>query len=176
MKQKKLSDFKYNKPSFIRSLLIYKKRSIFHKIYYWLIDFSLFYKNKKTLKYSAISLSGEIIDFSFLILFTEIFNIYYLFSAIGSYLLALLNNFFLNLKFTFKYKPRNIPDLLGSFLNYLLVSVFGIILNLTILFTFVEFLKVNYIIAKLVSSLIIFMLLYTGHNFVIGKRKLSVHK
>jgi putative flippase GtrA len=176
MKQKKLSDFKYNKPSFIKSLLIYKNRSIFHKIYYWLIDFSLFYKNKKTLKYSIISLSGEIIDFSFLILFTEFFNIFYLFSAIGSYILALLNNFFLNLKFTFKYKPKNVYDLLGSFINYLLVSIFGLLLNILILSLFVEIFKINYIVAKLCASIIIFMLLYTGHNFVLGKKKFSVHK
>jgi len=108
MKQTKITDFKYNKPSFFNSLLVHKKTSFFHKIYYRLIDFKLFYKHKKRLKYSIISLSGEIIDFSFLILFTDVFGLFYLLSAFLSYLIALLNNFFLNLRFTFKYRPINL--------------------------------------------------------------------
>jgi putative flippase GtrA len=176
MKQKKLSDFKYNKPSFFNSLLIYKKRSIFHKIYYWLIDFRLFYKNKKTLKYSLISISGEIIDFSLLLLFTEIIHIFYLLSAFLSYLVALINNFLLNLRFTFKYKPLNLLDFSRSLINYFVVSISGLILNLLLIGFLVELLFLNYIIAKLISSLIIFILMYTGHNFVLGKKVIIVNK
>jgi putative flippase GtrA len=176
MKQKRLSDFKYNKPSFFNSLLTFKRTSIFHKIYYWLIDFRLFYRNKKTLKYSIINVSGEIIDFSLLLLFTEIFHIFYLLSALLSYLVALINNFLLNLRFTFKYKPLNFLDFSRSLINYFLVSFFGLILNLLLIGLLVELFKLNYIIAKLISSLTIFILIYTGHNFVLGKKVIKVNK
>lgn len=174
--QKKLSDFKYNKPSFLNSLIIYKKRSIFYKFYYWLIDFKLFYRNKKTLKYSLISLSGELIDFSFLLLFTEIFNLFYLLSALISYLIALTNNFLLNLRFTFKYKPLNSLDFIRSLVNYFLISVFGLILNLLLIGFLVEIFKIHYIIAKLISAVIIFIFIYTGHNFILGNKEIKFHK
>ncbi len=176
MKQTKISDFKYNKPSFINSLLVYKKSNIFYKIYYWLMDFKLFYKNKKTIKYSIISLSGEIIDFLFLIIFTEFFNLFYLLSAMFSYIIALGNNFLLNMKFTFKYKPLNSLDFLSSFINYFVISVFGLLLNIGLIALFVEIFKINYLIAKLIASLLIFSLMFTGHNFILGKKEVKLHK
>ncbi|NCP72339.1 GtrA family protein [archaeon] len=176
MKQTKLSDFKLKKPSFFNSLIVYKKTSFIYKIYYWLMDFKLFYKNKKTLKYLVIGLSGEIIDFSFLLLFTEVFNIFYLLSAVIAYFFAIINNFFLNVIFTFKYKPLNKSELIGALFNYFLVSLFGFILSVLLIFVFVEVLNIYYLIGKVFSSIIVFIMIYTGHNFVFSRKKLSICK
>jgi putative flippase GtrA len=173
MKQTKLSDFKLKKPSFLNSLIVYKNTSFIHKIYYWLMDFRLFYKNKKTLKYLIIGLSGEIIDFSFLLLFTEIFNVFYLLSAFMAYFLAISNNFILNVIFTFKYKPINRSDFLGAMRNYFLVSLSGIVLSIFLIFLFVEVFNFHYLIGKIFSSVIIFLMVYTGHNFIFTRKALS---
>jgi putative flippase GtrA len=176
MKQTKLVDFKYSKPNLFNSLLVYRRTSFIYKVYYWLLDFGLFYRNKKTLKYSVIGISGEIIDFSILMLFTEIFHIYYLLSALFSYLIALTNNFLLNLNFTFKYKPLNTLDFISSMINYFIVSLFGLLFSLFLMGLLVEVFHMYYLFAKLISSGFIFILMYTGHNFVLGKKEIKLHK
>lgn len=166
MKQTKSSKCKINPPSLFRSLLTLKKSSFVYKVYYKILSFKALYKYKRTLKYSVIGLAGEIIDVSFLLLFTEIFNIYYLFSAFFSNIIAISHNFLFNLTFTFKYRPRNLTDLLSSYLGYFSISFFSLFLNISLIGVLVELFSFNYIIAKLISTFCLFILGYFGHSFI----------
>ncbi|MDD3178491.1 MAG: GtrA family protein [Candidatus ainarchaeum sp.] len=170
MTQKKITDFKYisnKKYSFSKSLLSIKKNSFLHNVYYRLIEISILYKYKNRIKYGFISLIGEFTDIFILFILTHFFNFYYLFSALISYFCAIFINFNLNKKFTFKYNEKNLKEYFLCFLKYFLISIGGMIINLSLLAFLVEFFSINYLISKLIVNIIVFIFIYKGHSFVL---------
>lgn len=176
-RQSSLSEYvKEKKPFFHKSLLTIKKNNIFHKLYYFLINFRVFYSFKKLIKYSFLTLISNIFDFGLLYIFTDLLNVYYLFSAVISYLVAIFINYLLNREYTFKYTPKNFKLALKSFVSYISVSVSGMIFTIGLMGLFVELLGINYLIAKLIASILIFFYVYFGHSFIFANRKVLGRK
>jgi putative flippase GtrA len=176
MRQSKLGEYPIKKPKFKDTLLVFKKNTFFHKIYYRLIDIALIYKNRKTLKYSAISFSGEIIDFSVLYLLTSFLGLYYILSAVISYTLAIFSNYFLNKKFTFKYVSPNLKQQVKDILSYFFVSLTGLIINISLLAFVVEVIGLHYLLAKILVNFLVFIYVYSGHSFIFRKKIIKLSK
>ncbi len=152
------------------SLLVHKKRSFFHKIYYTLIGFPVFYNNKKMLKYFSIGLVGTIIDFSLLFVLTEFLGFFYLFSVMISYSTGLTTNFILNKKYTFKYKT-NLLKTTNVFISYFLVSISSLVIILIFMSFFVELLNFHYFASYIIVCLLMLFYRYKGHSLCFKKFK-----
>ena len=87
--------------------------------------------NKRILRYqfirfAVVGTSGAILDFSILIILTEIFSIYYLASSVVAFILANLSNFIWNKLWTF----RNTSDKhIRQLLSFAIVGVIGLGIN-----------------------------------------------
>ncbi len=172
MRQSKLTEYS-GKHKFSKSLISLKKNTFLYKIYYRLLDFTLFYKFKKTIKYSTMTLVSNIYDYSLIFIFTDIINLHYLVSGVIAYVSAVLVNYLLNRRYTFKFQPKNVLDAFYAFLRYFSVSFIGMILTLGIMTLLVEFLDINYMLSKLIASIIVLFYVYFAHSYVL-KPKIKI--
>ncbi len=150
------------------SLLIHKKTSFLHKIYYTLIGFPIIYAHKKMLKYLSIGIIGTIIDFCILFILTDIFKLFYLFSVVISYTVGVTTNFLLNKKYTFKSKTT-LTKTIKTFSSYYLVSLSSLVLILMFMSFFVELLNLHYFASYMIICLLMVFYRYKGHSFCFKK-------
>ena len=165
-----------NNTKFSNTLLSHKNSSLFHRIYYWLISIPFFYRNKTRIKYASVGLSGEIVDYLILFLLTTIFNVFYLLSAFVSYTFAIFVNFNFQKKQTFKYRTRNLKEYLNSFFGFFTVSITGLVSTIVLMAVLVSLFNIHYIIAKLITGMIVFALNFNGHSIVLSKPKIFIWK
>ncbi len=76
----------------------------------------------------------------------------YLAAPLG-FTVGLINGYFLNRRWTFRYKGSNHAT---TFAQFALVSTIGLLLNNALLYLFIERVGLNYNIAKLIAVVIIF--------------------
>lgn len=119
-------------------------------------------KNRLFIGYFIIGGMAAIIDISFLYIFTEFFHIYYIFSAILSFIIAAIFNFSLNKLINFKDKSNQI---FKQFFIFFITAAIGILFNILILYLLVEFFHLWYIYSKMIACLIVLL-----WNYNINKR------
>jgi putative flippase GtrA len=107
-----------------------------------------------------------ILNVEILYLLTSILGIYYLISAIMSYLMLTALSFFLNEKWTFNsvvdHAHKNLWHRLAS---YYLVSLSGMTLNIIILFLLTNFGNVYYLYSSIIASCSVFF-----WNFFVNRK------
>ncbi len=103
-------------------------------------------------KYQIAAVTATIIDFLILVLLTEIFNIWYVYSTVIGALAGAIVNFnlcrfwaFSNAKNKFKHQV----------LRYVLVSSGSLVLNTLCVYLFTNFAHINYSISKIITALFI---------------------
>jgi dolichyl-phosphate beta-glucosyltransferase len=133
-------------------------------------------RSKPFMQYSVVGVLGTFIDLATLYFFVEYLGIAVIPASILSFTLAVINNFLLNKKWTFKNSSRNYRKL---FLKFLTVSLVG--LGLTILFMslFVHLMKIWYMLAKALTSIIVLTWNFLGNKrwtFNIKKIQIEIPK
>jgi dolichol-phosphate mannosyltransferase len=113
--------------------------------------------NKKILHYqflrfAVVGTTGAVIDFTILIVLTEVFGVYYLASSIIAFALANLSNFIWNKLWTFRNKS---DKHVRQFFSFLVVGVVGLLINTGVLYYSVELLGFYYIIGKVIASAVV---------------------
>jgi len=92
---------------------------------------------QRFLRFSLVGLVGMGVNYFFLFIFYEKFNLYYLLSAAFAVEISVISNFILNNKWTFKDRRRP-ENIFLRFLKFNLVSMGGIGINLLTLFILKE--------------------------------------
>ena len=114
-------------------------------------------------KFALVGLLGTFVNVFFLYLFTDIFGIYYIISAIFSFLISVLGNFVLNKIWTFeenlKYKT------IKKGFQFLTISVIALGVNLFFLYVFTEFFRIYYLISQVLAIGIGLALNFLGNKF-----------
>jgi putative flippase GtrA len=118
---------------------------------------------KQYFQFITVGGIGVIINISLLYLITEFIGIHYMLSEAIAFLIATIHNYLLNKTWTFKEKLQEDP--FKKFIQYLLVSIVGLMVNLTVLFTLVEFFELWYIFAELFATAVSSAVNYTGNKF-----------
>jgi putative flippase GtrA len=90
---------------------------------------------KRFLRFAVVGVSGTIVDFSIFNLLSVVFGIPVILSSIGSFLIAVVNNFIWNRNWT--YPESREFDLSGQLTKFSIVSVLGLIIR-TPLFALIE--------------------------------------
>ncbi len=161
------------KYKFAKSLLDLKKNTFFHKVYYLIIDYPYTYKFRKFIKYAVVGLVGTAVDVSLLYVFTEIFSVFYVFSAIISDVARGFTNYNLhkNIAFKDKTKPFTVKNLI-NFLKYYFVNITSVLFVFLLMILFVEICGFGFILAKMLSDLVMNVYKYFFHSrIVFGKNK-----
>ncbi len=102
------------------------------------------------------------IDFFTLFFLTEIFKVNYLISNLVAVSLGVIISYLLCIKWVFNKRRYNRVAL--EFQIFVLLSIIGLILNESLLWSFVEVFKTHYLVAKIIVTLAIFVV-----NFFLKK-------
>ncbi|MBU3071666.1 GtrA family protein [Aestuariicella sp. G3-2] len=90
-----------------------------------------------------------------------IYDVWYVLASSVGFFLATLNSFYVNKSWTFSSHKKQVPTL---FISFVFINVIGFFLNLIILYSLHEFIRVNVYLAQLVS-----LVLVTFFNFTFTK-------
>ncbi len=113
-------------------------------------------------KFALVGIGGTFVNVFILYVMTERFGVYYLLSAIFSFLLAVVFNFILNKTWTFKEKVHT--QAVNKFGKFFFVSLFALLINIIILYVFTDFFGVYYIYSQIVAIGFSFAINFLGNK------------
>ena len=87
---------------------------------------------------------------------------YYLVANIISYSISTLNSYLLNSRWVFKYQGDNKKE---TTLKFIVLNIFGLVLNTIILFVLVDKLKLNKMVRLIVTTAIVMIINYMINKF-----------
>ncbi len=102
------------------------------------------------IRFCVVGGTGVLVNMGFLLLFTELLGIDYKISSIFAIELAIIWNFILNDKWTFK-KSTNQSSVFSKFLKFQVISIVGALINWGILILFTEVVGIYYLISNLIG-------------------------
>jgi dolichol-phosphate mannosyltransferase len=116
-----------------------------------LIDYLPYKKDvtKEFFKFAFVGLIGTFINLAILYLLTEKIGVYYLISAIVSFIFAMTSNFIFNKVWTFKESLTK--DTGKKYIQFGLVSLIALLINLFFLYLFTEFFGIYYLISQVLA-------------------------
>ena len=112
---------------------------------------------------------AAIVDLSIFFIFAKLSNFNYLFVSSVSFIITILVNYFLSIKFVFQTNIR-FGTKSEVFLIYLISSV-GIVLHLIILFLCIDQLFIEKMISKFIAITSVFIWNFTAKNYFVFKEK-----
>lgn len=102
-------------------------------------------------KFGLVGVVATLLDFLFLFLLTDVFGMYYLFSAAVSFVLSTLFNYVASMRFVFNSKFTK-DEKTKELLLFTTLSVIGLLLNQFLMWLFVEKIALYYMLAKIVAT------------------------
>lgn len=105
---------------------------------------------KQLIKFGIVGAVSTLLDYGLMVLFTEIFGIYYLLSSTLSYMISLVFNYFASMKYVFRGKEDG--NKLKEFVIFTVLCLMGMGINQLILWLIVENLGVDYRISKILAT------------------------
>ena len=128
----------------------------------------LVFKNIQIIKY--IFSGGLVTASNLLILFISVhyLKLWYLISSVIAFCFGVSISYILQKFFTFKnYELENIHK---QFLNFFIFAIIMLVFNTLLMYVFVDIIKIWYLLAQAVSSILIAFINYTYFNKVIFKK------
>lgn len=131
---------------------------------------NLIEKNKKIInqifKFVIVGGLAFLIDYFLLFILTEFINIHYLISSIISFIVSLVFNYVLSIKWVFDVTKKQTYKEITMFI---ILSVIGLGINQLIMYVGVDKLSIHYMIIKLLATVIVMI-----WNFI--TRKIFIEK
>ena len=116
--------------------------------------------------YLIIAIFVTIIDVLLFYSITEFLHVWYIYSALISYMIALFLHYSLNKYLNFKNKSKKHVQQFGLFV---IVSLIGLGFHQIILYSLVEFTKLWYMYAKIITILIVSVWNFNGNKHLTFK-------
>jgi len=117
---------------------------------------------QKVLKFGAVGLLGMCVDFFITWLCKEKFRFNkYIANSIG-FSVAVVNNFYWNLRWTFQAAGNNTAS---YFIRFVLFSLIGLGLNNLFIFLFNDKLGINFYISKAMAIVCVFIWNFSANNY-----------
>ncbi len=114
---------------------------------------------KRFFRYNVVALFATTLDFSLFIIFTDIFQIWYVASTFISAIVGGIVAFFLERNWAFVSKDGKLSS---QAIKYLIVWIMSILLNTLGLYLIVEYINIDQVISKVIISVIVGI----GFNFL----------
>ena len=128
-------------------------------------------KNNKKLfqqifKFGIVGGLAFLIDYGLLFLLTEFVNIHYLISSIISFIVSLIFNYILSIKWVFDVTKKQTYK---EVIVFVVLSVIGLGINQLVMYVGVDKLTIHYMLVKIISTFIVMI-----WNFI--TRKIFIEK
>lgn len=122
---------------------------------------------KQIIKFGLVGGIAFIIDYSLLYILTEYLNIYYLYSSIISFIISLIFNYILSIKWVFDVsKQQGLKD----FIIFIVLSIIGLLINGLIMYIMVDEINIHYMFSKLISTFIVMIWNFISRKIFIEKQ------
>jgi len=104
-------------------------------------------------RYVFVGGTAFIVDFLSLFILTDYFGIYYIISAALAFILGLVTNYLLSIRWVFN--QRNINNKTIEFTLFAVIGIIGLVLNELFIWFFTSELGFYYMISKIITAIII---------------------
>ena len=104
-------------------------------------------------RYIFVGGTAFVVDFFFLYFFSDICGIYYLISAVLSFIISVLVNYVMSTKWVFN--QDNIENKVLEFNLFILISTIGLVFTEILLYFFTDIVGLYYLISKIISAIIV---------------------
>ena len=127
-------------------------------------------KHKKIIKqlfrFGIVGGLAFLIDYGLLFLLTEVFNIHYLISSVISFIVSLVFNYILSIKWVFDVTKKQTYK---EIIIFIILSVIGLGINQLIMYIGVDIFEIYYMLVKIGATIIVMI-----WNFI--TRKIFIEK
>lgn len=106
-------------------------------------------------RYAFVGGLAFVVDFGLLYILTEYLSFYYIFSAIISFIVGLLVNYFISVAWVFSQAGSN--KRMTEFFYFAFIGVIGLLLNALILWCITELFDVYYMYSKLITAVVVYL-------------------
>ncbi len=121
-------------------------------------------------RYIFVGGTAFVIDFGLLYVFTSYLNIYYLISAVLSFLISVLVNYVMSTKWIFN--QDNINNKLVEFNLFILISTIGLVFTEIILYLLTDICGIYYMISKIIASILVLFWNFSARRVMYYGKKL----
>lgn len=104
-------------------------------------------------RYVFVGGTAFAVDFFFLYFFSDICGIYYLISAVLSFIISVLVNYVMSTKWVFN--QDNIENKVLEFNLFILISTIGLVFTEILLYLFTDVFGIYYLVSKIISAIIV---------------------
>ena len=122
-------------------------------------------------RYIFVGGTAFVVDFFFLYFFSDICGIYYLISAVLSFIISVLVNYIMSTKWVFN--QDNIENKVFEFNLFILISTIGLGFTEILLYFFTDIVGLYYLISKIISAIIVLFwnflarrVMFYGRDFI----------
>lgn len=137
----------------------FRKENIFKRIF----DFKItFWKASIYARYFVCGITAAAVNIFSLYIFTDWFGIWYLYSSIIAFFVALVVSFTLQKFIVFKDKKTE--KIHHQFYKFLVVAILGVVLNTLLVYLFTDILNVWYILSQVLAGIFVMV-----QNFILYK-------
>ena len=113
--------------------------------------------------FGIVGFTATIIDFVFLYIFKEYFDLSVILANTISFILSVIYNYWASLTFVFDVNKEK--DKRKNFIIFIIFSVIGLIINDIIIWIITEFTNIHYLISKIIATIIVMIF-----NFITRKK------
>ena len=122
-------------------------------------------------RYVFVGGTAFVVDFFFLYFFSDICGIYYLVSAVLSFIISVLVNYVMSTKWVFN--QDKIENKVLEFNLFILISTIGLVFTEILLYFFTDIVGLYYLISKIISAIIVLFwnflarrVMFYGRDFI----------
>ena len=119
------------------------------------------------IRYCVSGTIATVVDFGLFLVFTRLAGVYYVTANVVSFLCAVVVNYAINRKWTFKSTSKRV---MRQFFSFGLIALGGVVINTTFLYVFVSQLQIWDIAAKALATAIVLFWNYFLNRHVTFKR------
>lgn len=131
----------------------------------------LYKKYEEVIKYLFFGVLTTVISIVSYGLFAKVFHIHYLVSNILSWILAVLFAFITNKIYVFKSQTKDKKEVTNEMFQFFVFRLVSLGIEMIIMYAFVDMLKINDMVTKIVAQLIVIVLNYVFSKVFVFKNK-----
>jgi putative flippase GtrA len=106
------------------------------------------------LRYLIVGFIAFGVDFATLYILTDIFGVHYLLSNVFGFILGLLSNYYLSIKWVFAH--RKMENRKKEFFAFTAIGVIGLLINQLVMWSLTDLAEVYYLYSKIAATGVVF--------------------
>lgn len=130
----------------------------------------LFNKYKEVINYLIFGVLTTIVNYVSYLILAKVFNVNYLASTVISQIISIIFAYVTNKIFVFESKTTNTKELIKEMVSFFGFRLVSLLLDMAFMYIFVDILKLNDAIMKLVSNVLIVIVNYVFSKLFVFKK------